>query len=106
MLKGVLAVLGLGLGLAMFYPTPARSMGNPIRPQCDVYGGGSCPTATATKITTQQPSAVTTGGGATGTRICKQDQKQVPCQSPWRLSRFPLNFGDGPGDRHAAITGS
>ena len=81
MLKGVLAVLGLGL--AMFYPTPARSMGNPIRPQCDVYGGGSCPTATATKITTQQPSAVTTGGGATGTRICKQDQKQVPCQSPW-----------------------
>ena len=23
-----------------------------------------------------------------------------------RLSRFPLNFGDGPGDRQAAITGS
>jgi len=27
-------------------------------------------------------------------------------RSRWRLSRFPLNFGDGPGDRHAAITGS
>jgi len=80
MLKGVLT--SLVLALVVLFPTPAKLPSNPARPQCDVYGGGACPTATATKVTTKEPSTTAPVGGGS-TRVCRQGQKQVPCESAW-----------------------